>query len=194
MKSTEKKTTNQAMQWHRRQMTMAGGFTLAALVLALLYELHSTPYTMTGFLMGSPSFVILAVFFYLRSYFRLNRESKAKLAPLKYEAGETIFHQGDEADHIYLITKGEVEIVYEDPKHGKMVLGKMGPQEYFGEGAAFNQGRRQANAVAVTPVEMVMMERSDFHILYAHLPKFREHLQSHLGERQTLLESVRGAR
>ena len=31
--------------------------------LALLYELHSTPYTMTGFLMGSPLFVILAIVF-----------------------------------------------------------------------------------------------------------------------------------
>lgn len=193
MKTIDRTTTNKAMKWHRKQMILAGGFTLMGLFLALLYELHSTPYTMSGFLMGSPLFVFLAMGFYVRSYLRQNQESKAKLAPLKFEAGETIFHQGDEADCIYLITEGHVEVIYHDPKHGKITLGKLGPHEYFGEGAAFNQGRRQADAVAVTAAQMVVMARSDFHILYANLPNFRENLRTNLGARQTLLESVRDA-
>jgi len=172
--------------WFERQMRWAGILTLGGLALAVLYELHSTPYTMSGFLMGSPLLVCAAIGLYLRARLRQNRAQQARLTPAAWEAGQTIFRQGDPADCIYLITHGEVETFLEHPDHGRLLLRRLGVHEYFGEGAAFNQGTRPATAVAASPVKLLRIDQADFLMLYTHLPELREHLQTQIEHRQPL--------
>ena len=107
--------------------------------------------------------------------------------PLRFEAGETIFNQGDPADCVYFITEGEVEASYQHPEHGKITLRRIGTHEYFGVSAVFNQGTRQATAVALSPVEMVRMKPDDFHLLHTHLPRLREDLEKQLERRESEL-------
>lgn len=164
-------------QWVEKQMRWAGILTVCGLCLALLYEVHSSPYTMSGFLMGSPALFFAAIFIYYRTRRRQSLAKQARVTPLNFQPGQTIYKQGDPADSIFLITKGEVETLYEHPEHGKITLSRLGPRDSFGEGAAFNQGTRRATVVATSPVEVMVVDPSDFLWLYTHLPELKGHLK-----------------
>ena len=62
---------------------------------------------------------------------------------LTYEDGEVLFEEGDPADAAFVITEGEVEILA-DTARGKMVVGKLGKDQLFGELALFNNAPRSA--------------------------------------------------
>jgi len=169
-------------------MWLAGGATLLGLCLAMLYQLYSTPYTMSVFFIGGPSFILIALGIFVRAQLRYAREQKAILTPLHFEAGETIFRQGDPADCVYYITQGELEASYKNPEQDHVTIRRVGAHEYFGISAALNEGTRKATGVAVTPVEMLRIKPSDFHLLHTQLPKLREDLQSQIEHRRSELE------
>jgi len=62
---------------------------------------------------------------------------------LTYEDGEVLFEEGDAADAAFVIMEGEVEILADTGK-GKVVVGKLGKDQLFGELALFNNAPRSA--------------------------------------------------
>lgn len=63
--------------------------------------------------------------------------------------GQTLFRQGDEARHFYVVLDGWMKIFRDTPQGEQAVLGVFGPGETFAEAAAFIAGRYPANAEAV---------------------------------------------
>ncbi|MFN5876782.1 MAG: cyclic nucleotide-binding domain-containing protein, partial [Ignavibacteria bacterium] len=72
-----------------------------------------------------------------------------------YQAGQTIYQQGEAANSMYLIRDGNVD-VYTDGKH----MGTLGPGEYFGELAIYYETRRTRTIVAATELRVLEIERA----------------------------------
>ena len=71
-----------------------------------------------------------------------------------YEAGETIFKQGDAAEWLYIVEEGNVDVVI--PSEGEeIVLASFGAGSFFGELGLFDQVPRNATARATEGAKLV---------------------------------------
>ena len=78
-----------------------------------------------------------------------------------YKAGEVIFRQGDKGNCMFVIQDGEVEAVVESDGR-ELRLRKMGPNEFFGEMALFEQEVRTATIRAVKPSRILSIDKKNF--------------------------------
>ena len=63
--------------------------------------------------------------------------------------GEFYFHQGDQANEVYVLTSGEVKLVRADPDGRNVILRIVAPLEPFGERAVFDGTTRLSAAQAL---------------------------------------------
>jgi len=174
-----------------RQLTVAGCLALAALATAVVYVCRSTPYTMVLFLGGGSVLLLAAVLLFAWTIWKDLRARLASLVSKQFTPGEVIYRQGDPAEHVYVITEGQVEAVYADPAKGEVIVGRLGPNEYFGEGAILSRLPRQVTMRAVVPVELLVIHRADFLRLYASLPRLRGRIQAQQDPRKGLVNAAR---
>jgi glutaminase len=81
-----------------------------------------------------------------------------------YEPGETIFRCGDEADSLYLIVEGEVEVLLPTDAGRRKRLALLSPGRSFGEMALLNHRTRSADVRTTC--------RSQFHrIVFDEIPE-----------------------
>jgi F420-non-reducing hydrogenase small subunit len=80
---------------------------------------------------------------------------------LTFEAGQTIFSEGDPGDALYIISEGSVEI-FQDSAGGKCVLARLGSRDIFGEIALLTEGPRTATAVATERTRLFPVKRTEF--------------------------------
>ncbi len=88
-----------------------------------------------------------------------------------FEAGETIFEQGDVGDRLYVVRKGEVEVLRDDMQVALLHAG-----DYFGEMALLSSGPRNATVRATQPTDILTVNKGDFTKLLAGFPEFRSGL------------------
>ena len=75
--------------------------------------------------------------------------------------GEKLFSLGEPGDSLYIVGTGSVELFVKDNAGAKIVLAICGPGEPFGELSLFDGGARTANAVAVEPTTLLVLDRAD---------------------------------
>ncbi len=85
-------------------------------------------------------------------------------------AGEVIFYQGDQADCMYFIVAGEVEI----KKQGKLIDIKGG--DFFGEIGVLYNIPRIADATAKTYTELLLLNSRDIELFMEFHPQLRERI------------------
>jgi CRP/FNR family transcriptional regulator, cyclic AMP receptor protein len=78
----------------------------------------------------------------------------------KYRTGKVIFSQGDPADAVFYIQKGQVKITVVSERGKEAVVAVMGPDEFCGEGCLTGQPRRMATATAMTECEIMRLEKA----------------------------------
>jgi CRP-like cAMP-binding protein len=81
-----------------------------------------------------------------------------------YQANETIITRHSPVEHFYMIRKGEVEVVLQDPQNSEVVISSLKPGEFFGEIELMSGGMSIANirAGSEEPVELLIVQRDDF--------------------------------
>lgn len=84
-----------------------------------------------------------------------------RLARQSFRKGEVIIKQGDIADSFYIISNGEVEVIFEDDNNEEDYLDKLGPGQYFGEIGLMTHSERMATVRALTDSVEVM--KLDYH-------------------------------
>jgi len=84
------------------------------------------------------------------------------LLDVKVDRHDKVFACGDEGAELYIVSKGEVDIRLPTSKHHYMRLAKYGPGTLFGEIAFLNPGARTADAIAVLPSHLKVLDRSGF--------------------------------
>jgi CRP-like cAMP-binding protein len=82
-------------------------------------------------------------------------------------AGDLIYHEGEAADALFLITMGTVDIM---PRGKETVFATMGSGQGFGELAFFESGTRPATAYAHEPTHLLRISFARFSQVLAERP------------------------
>jgi len=97
--------------------------------------------------------------------------------------GETIFSEGDPADHIYIVKTGKVKIFKLSPEGKEQILHVFGPGEPFAEVAAFIGDTYPAHAVALQRSSLLVLPRKDFAKLIEDDPSLALNMLASLAQR-----------
>jgi CRP/FNR family cyclic AMP-dependent transcriptional regulator len=97
---------------------------------------------------------------------------------VSFAAGAAIFEQGQDAEHMYVVLDGEVEI-----RLGDALLSTAGPGDIVGEMALIDKSPRSAAAVARTDCQLVAVDQRRFLFLVGQTPFFALHVMRQLAER-----------
>lgn len=90
-------------------------------------------------------------------------------AVMDYGRGETIFRQGDPAGDVLYVQSGGVKLSVDSKTRGPVVVGTLGPGDFFGEGCLANQPLRLSTATAITPsVIRLVGKRKMSQLLHTH--------------------------
>lgn len=89
---------------------------------------------------------------------------------VQVNAGQVIYHQGDESDAIYLVLNGRLRSVVEGSKGKMTVIGEYGQGESVGELEVMTESTRPATLHAIRDTELAKFPRSLFNSLAQEHP------------------------
>ena len=108
-------------------------------------------------------------------------DQRAKLCGLfrkeRFEFGDLIVREGDEADAFYFLTSGRARVVKTTEKGEELVLASLRPGSEFGDAALLDGGVRTASVRCSTSVEVLRLGRDDFLEMLGQHPDLRKHLE-----------------
>jgi cAMP-dependent protein kinase regulator len=93
-----------------------------------------------------------------------------KMAARRFPAGITILQEGEPGDSLYLITEGRVQVETQDDAGEQVLLGSLGPGDFFGEISLLTSRPRTATVKALTGVETLELTRASLESLRAAYP------------------------
>jgi CRP-like cAMP-binding protein len=99
---------------------------------------------------------------------------------VSYEAGTVIFKEGSRAESCYVITHGKVQILKKTRNGEKVPLAVVKTGEFLGEMAMLSGDRRSASATALTKVQAIIIEHTQFVALLKKQNPFASHLSLQL--------------
>ena len=110
----------------------------------------------------------------------------------RYRRNETIFHQGDPGDSLYVIQAGAVKIVLPDPEGEEgAIIATLGAGDFFGELALLDGEPHSATVIALEGTEALVLRRDAFDRLVDENPSLRRGLFAGLvGELRRLTQHV----
>ena len=113
-----------------------------------------------------------------------------RLSNERFAAGDVIITQGDIGDKLYLIVRGQVDVLATDPTGRQRLMAVLWPGDHFGEMALMWDMPRTATVRARTAVELYSLNKEDFNTLLATVPGLRDRLEQMVIKRsQTTAQS-----
>lgn len=91
---------------------------------------------------------------------------------VRYPPGSAVFRIGDRAEHLHVITKGQVKLVVGNPRGQERILAVCGPDDLIGEAFVFDRDRYRVDAIALDEVATCPMSRTQFAQLAERSPTF----------------------
>lgn len=82
--------------------------------------------------------------------------------PRNFPKHTIVLSQGDETDSLYIIETGSVKIYVSDDEGREFILGTLREEEYFGELALLDKGRRSASVMTLEPCRLWVITRQNF--------------------------------
>jgi CRP/FNR family cyclic AMP-dependent transcriptional regulator len=106
----------------------------------------------------------------------------------KYRTNQSIFTQGDPADAIFYIKKGNVKLTVVSKQGKEAVVAILKVGDFFGEGCLAGQQVRMATAVAISECSVMKMEKAAVVRLLHDEPSFSDLFMAHLLGRNVKIE------
>jgi CRP-like cAMP-binding protein len=103
-------------------------------------------------------------------------EVAERLVPRRFNPGQIIFHLGDPAGLLYVITSGKVKISHTTPEGNEALLAILGDGDFFGELALLDETPRSATAEALDITDTLTLHRSEFMHFIESNPAFARHV------------------
>ena len=97
--------------------------------------------------------------------------------------GETIFHEGEPGDEIFLVSSGRVQVFITSDTGDKIILAENTRGDVFGEISLLDGGPRTAAAVAVEATEVLTLDRDKLLELVQRHPHVAIDLLTVMGQR-----------
>lgn len=94
-------------------------------------------------------------------------EVQVAARPVTAPAGSALFQQGDPANGMYILEKGEVRVTDHVPGQGEIELARLGPGAIIGEVGLLDRGVRSGSAVAVVDSTGYFLSSASFEALRA---------------------------
>ena len=76
--------------------------------------------------------------------------------------GSVIMAEGDRVDYLYIVLAGRLKVMMGEADGKEVILGIIGPGEFFGEMGLIDDGPRSASVVAIEPCELLSVTKRDF--------------------------------
>lgn len=112
----------------------------------------------------------------------------------RYAKDDVVFHADEIGDVFCIIREGQVKVTMISPEGKEIILNTLGPGEFFGEMALLDEHPRSATIIAIEPLEVVTIWRSDFlQILeesFSITRKVLAELSNRLRQMSTRIESL----
>jgi CRP/FNR family transcriptional regulator, cyclic AMP receptor protein len=105
-----------------------------------------------------------------------------------YSKGAIIFSQGDRADAVFYIRKGNVKITVTSDQGKEGVVAILEADEFLGEGSLIGQPFRLATATAMTESAVMRVEKAELVRVLHEEPSFGEMFTAHLLTRKSRVE------
>ena len=99
-----------------------------------------------------------------------------------------LFSQGDPADAIFYIQSGKVKLTVISKQGKEAVVGILGANDFLGEGCLAGQSVRMSSATAMSPCEVMRLEKEHTIRVLHNEPTFSELFLTHLLSRNIRLE------
>ncbi|HEX2731371.1 MAG TPA: mechanosensitive ion channel family protein [Polyangiaceae bacterium] len=112
-----------------------------------------------------------------------------KVAP--FAAGEVVTRQGAQANWLYVLIQGQVEILIATATGGSNRVNTLTAPDFFGEMAVVAGTPREATVVAIDEVECLRVERNTFRVLLERRPEIARDVAQTLAERRVALQAAR---
>lgn len=84
------------------------------------------------------------------------------------QIGEVIFREGDEANAMYVVLNGEMEVTKQSRNGVDARVAMLGPGDWFGEMSIVDIQPRSATVRSVAPSRLVRISAADLDSLYRH--------------------------
>ncbi|MBF0558265.1 MAG: cyclic nucleotide-binding domain-containing protein [Nitrospirae bacterium] len=116
----------------------------------------------------------------------LDKIDLVKLIPhfelLEYQAGATLFRQGDTGDALFIIVKGSASVVVSNHS-GRAKIANLGPNDVIGEMALLTGEPRSADVEALTDLAVLRLKKISFDSLAGESISFSRHLNKILARK-----------
>jgi CRP/FNR family cyclic AMP-dependent transcriptional regulator len=106
----------------------------------------------------------------------------------KHRKKEIIFSQGDLADAVIYIKKGNVKVCVISKEGKEAVIAILGADEFLGEGCLIGQPKRLATAMAMTECVTMRVEKTEIMRVLQDEPAFSKMFLSHVLARSARVE------
>ena len=106
----------------------------------------------------------------------------------EYSPGDVVFAQGDAANAVFHITKGEIKLSVLSKQGKEAVVAILRDGDFFGEGCLAGQPLRMASAVAMSECVVTRVEKAAVVRLLQEEPAFSELFMTHLLSRNIKIE------
>jgi CRP/FNR family cyclic AMP-dependent transcriptional regulator len=112
--------------------------------------------------------------------------------PRNFRKNAIVVNVGEPAEALYLVMEGELLVYLSDESGKEVELGRLGPNEYFGE-LMLGGHVRTAAVKTLTPAQLCLVSRAQFEGALSRRPDLAFHVIQTLIERvRTLTKNVRG--
>lgn len=94
----------------------------------------------------------------------------ALMSEVSLKRGDTLFHEGDDGERLYIVTEGKVKLSHASDDGRENLLAVLGPGEIIGELSLFDLGKRSSTVTAIAPTKLLALAHSDMrNFLSEHL-------------------------
>jgi CRP/FNR family cyclic AMP-dependent transcriptional regulator len=83
-------------------------------------------------------------------------------------AGATLFREGDDANAMFVVINGEVEVLKKSKRSVEARVAVLGPGDWFGEMSIVDIQPRSATVRALAPSRLLRVSSADLDALYRH--------------------------
>ncbi|WP_191621470.1 Crp/Fnr family transcriptional regulator [Marinihelvus fidelis] len=104
---------------------------------------------------------------------------------VEFKKKSQLFHELDEADYMFVILSGEVEVTLRGEPLGAEIEGGV-----IGEMALINNARRSATAVALKKTRVARVDRENFRRIVRDNPDFALHIMAVMANRLRVADQI----
>jgi CRP/FNR family cyclic AMP-dependent transcriptional regulator len=84
------------------------------------------------------------------------------------ESGEVVFREGDDASAMYVVLRGEMEVLKKSKRGTEARVALLGPSDWFGEMSIVDIQPRSATVRALAPSRLLRITAADLDALYRY--------------------------